>query len=54
MYLGHIATDPLMSTKRFMDITETVPTSRWQNNDQLYRALNTFLQVHLDLSEKKK
>nr|XP_017248935.1 PREDICTED: BTB/POZ domain-containing protein At5g48130-like isoform X2 [Daucus carota subsp. sativus] len=54
MYLGHIATDPVMSSKRFMDLIEIVPMSSRQNHDYLYRALNTFLQVHLDLSEEER
>ncbi|KAK1353701.1 hypothetical protein POM88_052066 [Heracleum sosnowskyi] len=49
MYLGHIATDPAISFKRFMDLIEI-----GQNHDYLYRALNTFLQGHLDLSEEER
>lgn len=46
-YLCHIASDPNMPPKRFMDLIETVPISYRQSHDQLYRAMNTFLQVCL-------
>ncbi|KAK1353691.1 hypothetical protein POM88_052056 [Heracleum sosnowskyi] len=49
-----IATDPAISFKRFMDLIEIVPMSIRQNHDYLYRALNTFLQGHLDLSEEER
>ncbi|XP_074365517.1 BTB/POZ domain-containing protein At5g48130-like [Apium graveolens] len=54
MYLAHVATDPVMSTKRFTDLIEIVPMSRRHNHDYLYRALNTFLQAHLQLSEEER
>lgn len=51
MYIGLIATDPVMSTKRFMDLIDIVPMSRRQNHDYLYRALNTFLKVNCSILE---
>ncbi|CAK7349097.1 unnamed protein product [Dovyalis caffra] len=53
-YLSHIASDPKMSPKRFMELFETVPMSCRQSHDQLYRALNTFLEAHLDISQEEK
>jgi hypothetical protein len=46
-FLSHIASDPKMRPKRFMELIETVPISCRQSHDQLYRAMNTFLQVSL-------
>lgn len=53
-YLTHIATDPTMSLKRIMDLVEMVPMSCRQNHDHLYHALDTFLQVHKDLTQEEK
>ncbi|KAL3573003.1 hypothetical protein D5086_026907 [Populus alba] len=46
-FLSHIASDPRMRPKRFMELIETVPISCRQSHDQLYRAMNTFLQASL-------
>ncbi|KVI10645.1 hypothetical protein Ccrd_010951 [Cynara cardunculus var. scolymus] len=53
-YLTHIATDPEMGLKRFMELIEIVPTPSRQNHDHLYRALNVFLQMHPELSQDEK
>lgn len=53
-FLSHIASDPKMRPKRFMELIETVPISCRQSHDQLYRAMNTFLQAHLDISQEEK
>lgn len=45
LYLSLIAPDPGMGPKRFMELIEKVPMSYRQIHDQLYRAMNTFLQV---------
>lgn len=44
-YLALVAPDPEMGPKRFMELIEKVPISYRQIHDQLYRAMNTFLQV---------
>ena len=44
-YLSHIAPDPDMGPKRFMELIERVPISWRHGHDQLYGAMNTFLQV---------
>ncbi|KAK2995654.1 hypothetical protein RJ640_013611 [Escallonia rubra] len=54
MYLAQIASDPRMVSKSFMNLIEVVPISSRQSHDHLYRALNTFLQVHPDLSQEEK
>lgn len=44
-YLCHIAPDPKMQPKRFMELIERVPILYRHSHDKLYRAMNTFLQV---------
>ena len=44
-YLSHVAPDPDMGPKRYMELIERVPISWRYNHDQLYRAMDTFLQV---------
>lgn len=44
-YLSHIAPDPDMEPKRYMELIERVPSSWRYSHDQLYRAMDTFLQV---------
>ncbi|WCJ37420.1 Phototropic-responsive NPH3 family protein [Euphorbia peplus] len=53
-YLCRIAYDPEMDVKRFMKLIETIPISFRQNHDQLYRAINIFLQARIDLSQEQK
>ncbi|XP_050205446.1 BTB/POZ domain-containing protein At5g48130 [Mercurialis annua] len=53
-YLSLIASDPKMKPERFVALVETVPISCRQSHDQLYRAMSTFLQAHLDASQKEK
>ncbi|KAK1396160.1 hypothetical protein POM88_006023 [Heracleum sosnowskyi] len=53
-YLTLIATDPTMSSKRITDLVEMVPISSRQNHDHLYHALDTFLQMHKDLTQEEK
>ncbi|CAN0897494.1 BTB/POZ domain-containing protein At5g48130 [Linum grandiflorum] len=53
-YLSHIVSDRKMETKRFIELLETVPVSCRQSHDQLYRAMNTFLQAHRDISQDEK
>ncbi|XP_002533866.2 BTB/POZ domain-containing protein At5g48130 [Ricinus communis] len=53
-YLSLIASDPKMEPKRFTGLVETVPISCRQSHDQLYQAMSTFLQAHLDVSQEEK
>ncbi|KAI3907315.1 hypothetical protein MKW98_010665 [Papaver atlanticum] len=53
-YASQIATDPNMGTKRFMDLIEMVPISYRQSHDHLYRAMNTFLIEHRNISQEEK
>ncbi|KAJ0053445.1 hypothetical protein Pint_01879 [Pistacia integerrima] len=53
-YLCHITSDPKMGLKRFMELVETVPVSWRQSHDQLYRAMNIFLQGHKHISQEEK
>ncbi|XP_062107232.1 BTB/POZ domain-containing protein At5g48130 [Humulus lupulus] len=50
----HIAPDPDLRPKRFMELIERVPILYRQNHDQLYRAMNTFLQAHPNVSQDEK
>ncbi|CAN4103636.1 unnamed protein product [Withania somnifera] len=54
VYLTKIATDPQWSSKRFLELIEIVPMSSRQTHDHLYRALNTFLMAHPDMSQEEK
>ncbi|KAG5596631.1 hypothetical protein H5410_037863 [Solanum commersonii] len=54
VYLTKIATDPQWSSKRFLELIETVPMSSRQTHDHLYRALSTFLMAHPDMSQEEK
>ncbi|KAL8238080.1 hypothetical protein R6Q59_019161 [Mikania micrantha] len=53
-YLTRIASDAKICAKRFMELIEIMPISCRQNHDYLYKALNTFLQVHTELSQDEK
>ncbi|XP_030928596.1 BTB/POZ domain-containing protein At5g48130 [Quercus lobata] len=53
-YLSHIAPDPDMGPKRYMELIERVPISWRYNHDQLYRAMDTFLQSHPGISQEEK
>lgn len=44
-YLTRIASNAKVSAKRFMELIEIMPISCRQNHDNLYKALNIFLQV---------
>ncbi|PIA58135.1 hypothetical protein AQUCO_00500225v1 [Aquilegia coerulea] len=52
-YLSYIAIDPKMGPKRFMELIEKVPISYRKTHDHLYRALNTFLLEHPDISQEE-
>ncbi|XP_059283351.1 BTB/POZ domain-containing protein At5g48130 [Lycium ferocissimum] len=54
VYLTKIATDPQWSSKRFLELIETVPLSSRQTHDHLYGALSTFLMAHPDMSQEEK
>ncbi|KAK4363190.1 hypothetical protein RND71_018431 [Anisodus tanguticus] len=54
VYLTKIATDPQWSSKRFLELIETLPLSSRQTHDHLYRALSTFLMAHPDMSQEEK
>lgn len=45
-YLSYVAPDPEMGSKRFLELIERIPLTYRQTHDQLYRAMNTFLQVN--------
>ncbi|KAM3697035.1 hypothetical protein ACJW30_06G083600 [Castanea mollissima] len=53
-YLSHIAPDPDMGPKRYMELIERVPISWRHSHDQLYRAMDTFLQSHPGISQEEK
>ncbi|KAK4577072.1 hypothetical protein RGQ29_027543 [Quercus rubra] len=53
-YLSHVAPDPDMGPKRYMELIERVPISWRYNHDQLYRAMDTFLQSHPGISQEEK
>ncbi|KAM6548480.1 hypothetical protein CsatB_020156 [Cannabis sativa] len=50
----YIASDPDLRPKRFMELIERVPILHRQNHDQLYRATNTFLLAHPNVSQDEK
>nr|GMD38515.1 BTB/POZ domain-containing protein At5g48130 [Ipomoea batatas] len=53
-YLTKIAVDPQVTSKRFMELIETLPLSCRQSHDHLYRALDTFLVAHPSVSQDEK
>uniref|UniRef100_A0A2C9UP56 NPH3 domain-containing protein n=1 Tax=Manihot esculenta TaxID=3983 RepID=A0A2C9UP56_MANES len=53
-YLSRIASDPKMEPRRLMELIETIPISYRHSHDQLYRAINAFLQEHPDVSQEEK
>ncbi|XWS31053.1 hypothetical protein CRYUN_Cryun23aG0044100 [Craigia yunnanensis] len=53
-YLAQIASDPEMEPKMFMELVQLLPISYRQSHDQLYRAMNSFLQAHRDLTQEEK
>ncbi|KAK8674294.1 hypothetical protein V6N13_112588 [Hibiscus sabdariffa] len=53
-YLSHLASDPQMGPKKFMELVELLPVSYRQTHDQLYRAMNSFLQAHRDITQEEK
>ncbi|XP_010547225.1 PREDICTED: BTB/POZ domain-containing protein At5g48130 [Tarenaya hassleriana] len=54
IYLSRVANDAEMEPTRFTELVETVPMSFRQSHDQLYRAVNAFLQVHRGISHDEK
>ncbi|KAM1373460.1 hypothetical protein ACFX2I_024157 [Malus domestica] len=53
-YLSHIAPDPNMEPKRFMELIERLPISYRHCHDKLYRAMNVFLKAHPNTSQEEK
>ncbi|OMO62546.1 hypothetical protein COLO4_33029 [Corchorus olitorius] len=53
-YLAQIASDPEMEPNMFMELVELLPISCRQSHDQLYRAMNSFLQAHKDITQEEK
>ncbi|XP_010525901.1 PREDICTED: BTB/POZ domain-containing protein NPY1 [Tarenaya hassleriana] len=55
-YLAEIARDPDLDLTSFMELSELIPESARPIHDGLYKAIDTFLKEHPDLSkpEKKK
>ncbi|KAK6259570.1 NPH3 domain - like 2 [Theobroma cacao] len=53
-YLAQTASDPEMEPNRFMELVELLPISCRQSHDQLYRAMNSFLQAHRDITQEEK
>lgn len=54
MYLSRVAHDPSMEPKRFIHLIEIVPVSYRVSHNHLYKAMNTYLQAHRDLSQEEK
>ncbi|KAB2022516.1 hypothetical protein ES319_D07G216600v1 [Gossypium barbadense] len=53
-YLSHMASDPQMEPNKFMELIELLPISYRQTHDQLYRAMNSYLQAHRDITQEEK
>ncbi|XP_022758945.1 BTB/POZ domain-containing protein At5g48130-like [Durio zibethinus] len=53
-FLVQIASDPEMEPKKFMELVELLPISCRQSHDQLYRAMNSFLLAHRDITQDEK
>lgn len=45
MYLGEIGPDPHLKTAKFLGVAESLPDSARDSFDQVYRAIDVFLQV---------
>ncbi|XP_010445934.1 PREDICTED: BTB/POZ domain-containing protein At5g48130-like [Camelina sativa] len=54
IYLSSLPYDQDMETKRFIELIETVPMLFRESHDQLYLAVNAFLQVHKAISQEEK
>ncbi|GLT94172.1 hypothetical protein SLE2022_119270 [Rubroshorea leprosula] len=53
-FLIQVASDLEMGPQSFMELIETVPISYRLNHDLLYRAMNSFLQAHKDISQEER
>ncbi|GLT74560.1 hypothetical protein SLA2020_463480 [Shorea laevis] len=53
-FLIRVASDLEMVPQSFMELIETVPISYRLNHDLLYRAMNSFLQAHKDISQEER
>ncbi|VYS69664.1 unnamed protein product [Arabidopsis thaliana] len=54
IFLSRLPYDQEMKTTRFIELIETVPMSFRESHDQLYLAVNAFLQVHTNISQEEK
>lgn len=46
MYLGEIGPDPTLKIAKFLGVAESLPDFARDSFDQVYRAIDVFLQVH--------
>ncbi|XP_020258068.1 BTB/POZ domain-containing protein At5g48130 isoform X2 [Asparagus officinalis] len=53
-YLCQIAMDPKLEPARFMELIEIIPMADRETHDHLYKALDTYLMEHPQLSSEEK
>ncbi|KAK9132979.1 hypothetical protein Scep_012507 [Stephania cephalantha] len=53
-YLSNVAFDTTMSVEKFMNLIEHIPISYRRTHDHLYRAINTYLVGHPNISQEEK
>ncbi|GKV18383.1 hypothetical protein SLEP1_g28777 [Rubroshorea leprosula] len=53
-FLIQVASDLEMGPQSFMELIETVPISYRLSHDLLYRAMNSFLHAHKDISQEER
>ncbi|XP_010481373.1 PREDICTED: BTB/POZ domain-containing protein At5g47800 isoform X2 [Camelina sativa] len=53
-YLQAVAQDVHMSVSKFVSLAEAVPDIARESHDRLYKAINTYLKVHPEISKEEK
>lgn len=54
LYLAEVAPDPYLKPSKFLALALALPDSARDSSDELYHAMNIYLEVHVGLSEEEK
>ncbi|XP_054814063.1 BTB/POZ domain-containing protein At3g22104-like isoform X1 [Prosopis cineraria] len=54
LYIAEIAPDPYLKTSKFLALASALPDSARDSYDELYHAMDMYLEVHADLSEEER
>ncbi|KAJ7948211.1 BTB/POZ domain-containing protein [Quillaja saponaria] len=54
LYIAEIAPDPCLKPSKFMALATALPDSARDSYDELYHAMDMYLEVHAEISEEEK